>query len=156
MLCVYEFELVMEEGGVVSVLPFDFAGATMGVGYAEAAEMAADWLKTEIEHRLMNGEAIPEATLGNEPREGGRVLLVAVEAGLEGVNAVSAKDAAALLGVTQARVSQMVKEGLLMGYRKDRGVMVTMDSIKARIAEKPKAGRPRKSRATEDLALDNA
>lgn len=144
MLYVYEFELVMEEGDVVSVLPFDFAGATMGIGYAEAAKMAADWLKTEIEYRLMNDEPIPEATLGNEPQEGGRVLIVAVDASLEGINTVSAKDAAGLLGVSQARVSQMIKEGRLVGYRKGRDVLVTMDSIKAQVANKPKVGRPRK------------
>ena len=138
MLYLHEFELVAGEGGLVSAIPFDFPGATMGADYAEAAEMAADWLKTEVEYRLMNGEPIPDSTLGNEPREGGRVLLVAVDASLEGIEAVNSKQAAGLLGVTPARVSQMVRAGRLVSFRQGRDVMVTMDSIKARLAESPK------------------
>lgn len=146
MLGVYEFELV-NDGELIAVLPFDFEGATQGADYAEAVEMAADWLKTELEHRVMMGEVLPEPTLGNEPRHGGRVLLVAVEVNLDNVETVSAKDAADLLGVGRPRVSQMIKEGQLIGFKKGRDMHVTLDSIKARIAEKPKAGRPKKETA---------
>lgn len=146
MLYVFEFELVESEGWFVAI-PFDFDGATQGASLAEASEMAADWLKTEIEYRLMNGEAVPEATLGNDPRRGGRVLLVAVDVSLDAIEKVSAKDAALLLGVTRSRVSQMTRDGLLTSFRVGRDVYVTLDSIKARIAEKPKAGRPRKGKA---------
>lgn len=52
--------------------------------------MAADWLKTALEYRLMEGECIPDMTLGHDPVRGGRVLLVAVEASLDTVKSVTA------------------------------------------------------------------
>ena len=61
--------------------PFDLEGGTMGSDWGEAAEMAADWLKGELEHMLMSGQEPPEATFGHLPEhEGGRVATVAVEA----------------------------------------------------------------------------
>ncbi|WP_165057016.1 type II toxin-antitoxin system HicB family antitoxin [Adlercreutzia sp. ZJ176] len=145
MRYVFEFELVESEGWFVAV-PLDFDGATQGKSLAEASDMAADWLRTELEYRLMNGEAIPSPSLGADPRRGGRMLLVAVDVSLDAIEKVSAKEAAALLGVTPSRVSRMAKEGLLTSFRVGRDVYVTLDSIKARIAEKPKAGRPRKDK----------
>lgn len=148
MLYVYEFELFKEEDGWILAFPFDFNGGTQGADVAEATEMAADWLKLEIEHRLMNGEDIPEATLGHEPlREGGRILLVAIEASLDTVPAVTASEAAELLGVSRARVSQMLKAGLLKGFRKGRDSFITRYSVDARLREKPKAGRPKKAKS---------
>ena len=82
MLHVYEFE-VFEDEGVMIALPFDMDGGTQGADFAEACEMAADWLKTEMEHRAMHGLEFPEAAFGNEPREEGRTVIVAVDAGKE-------------------------------------------------------------------------
>ena len=75
----------------------------------------------------------------------GRILLVAVEASLDTVPAVTASEAAELLGVSRARVSQMLKSGLLMGFRKGRDSFITRYSVDARLREKPKAGRPKKA-----------
>lgn len=144
MLAVYEFEL-FEDEGLVLAFPFDMEGGTQGRDVREASEMAADWLKGEVEHRMMTGEPLPEATFGNEPRQGGRVAIVAVDADLDSVETVAASDAAEMLGVSRARVSQMLSSGLLEGYRKGRATFVTLDSVKARLAERPKAGRPRKA-----------
>lgn len=138
MIYVFEFELVEEGDGWVVSYPFDFDGATQGFGIAEASEMSADWLKTMLEYSIMAGDAIPEATLGNEPKRGGRVLLVAVDASLDTVDAVSAKEAAEMLGVTKGRVSQLLKAGKLLGYRKGRDVFVTKDSVNARLEYMPK------------------
>lgn len=143
MLYVYEFELCESEGMVVA-FPFDFLGGTQGSDLAEASEMAADWLKTELEYRLMGGEDIPEATLGHDPeRDGGRILLVAVDASLDTVKAVTATKAAEMLGVSRPRISQMLKAQKLIGYRKGRDTFVTVDSVNARLAESPKSGRPK-------------
>lgn len=145
MLYVYEFELFTGQDGWIIARPFDFEGATQGADVAEASEMAADWLRTEIEYRLMDSRDIPEATLGHEPaRKNGRNLLVAVEASLDGIPAVPASEAAKILGVSRARVSQMRKACLLQGFRKGRDTFITKDSIDARLREKPKAGRPKK------------
>lgn len=144
MLSVYEFELFEDEGFTLA-FPFDMEGGTQGRDMKEASEMAADWLKGEMEHRMMAGEPIPEATFGNEPRRGGRVAIVAVDANLDSVETVTASGAAEMLGVSRPRVSQMLASGLLEGYRKGRSAFVTLDSVKARLAESPKAGRPRKA-----------
>ena len=146
MLHVYEFELFIGQDGWIIARPFDFDGATQGADLAEVSAMAADWLKLEIEFRLMDGRDIPEATFGHEPtHEDGRILLVAVEASLDTVPAVTASVAAELLGVSRARVSQMLKAGLLMGFRKGRDSFITRYSVDARLREKPKAGRPKKA-----------
>ena len=82
----------------------------------------------------MDGRDIPEATFGHEPtHEDGRILLVAVEASLDTVPAVTASEAAELLGVSRARVSQMLKSGLLMGFRKGRDSFITRYSVDARL-----------------------
>lgn len=145
MLYVYEFELV-KDGKHIAAFPYDFDGGTQGIDLAEVSEMAADWLRSEIEYRLMGNEEIPEATLGHEPeREGGRVVIVAVDVSLDSVKTVSASKAAEMLGVSNGRVSQMLKDQSLAGYRKGRDTFVTIDSITARLAESPKAGRPKKA-----------
>lgn len=146
MLAVYEFEL-FEDGGLVLALPFDFEGGTQGRDLKDASEMAADWLKGEIEHRMMTGEPIPEPTFGNDPQHGGRIAIVAVDADLDSMETVAASDAADMLGVTRGRISQMIASGQLEGYRKGRATFVTLESVKARIAESPKAGRPTKRAA---------
>jgi len=143
MLYVYEFEIVRGEKYLLA-LPFDFDGGTQGEDEREVSEMAADWLKAELEHRLMNNISIPKAILGHLPREQGRILVVAVEASLDTIDAVSAAEAADMLGVTRGRVSQMCKSSLLDWYRKGRDVLVTLDSIHARLADTPKVGRPKK------------
>lgn len=147
MLGVYEFEL-FEDDGFICAFPFDMEGGTEGRDWRDAAEMAADWLKAELEHLLMQGSELPEATFGHLPEhEGGRVAIVAVEADLSKIRAVSASQAAEMLGVSRPRVSQMVQTGLLEGWREGRSAFVTVDSIEARLAEMPKAGRPRRELA---------
>lgn len=148
MQCVYEFELIEDDGWIVA-LPFDFGGGTQGVDLAEASIMAADWLKTMLSHDLMEGKPFPKPTLGHEPEQGGRVLVVSVEVSLDSIPTVSATEAAEMLGVGKARVSQMVKNGLLAGYKDGRDVRVTLDSIEARKKYAPKAGRPRKGASVE-------
>ncbi len=143
MLAVYEFELFESEGFVLAV-PFDMDGGTQGVNQKDAIEMAADWLKGEMEHRLMCKIPFPDPTFGNEPQHGGRIAIIAVEINLDAIDTVSASDAAEQLGVSRARVSQMLSSGQLEGYKKGRATFVTLESVKARLAEHPHAGRPRK------------
>lgn len=145
MLAIYEFELFQDEGWVLA-FPFDFEGGTQGSSIKEACEMAADWLKGEVEHLLMTRQALPEATFGNVPVHGGRIAIVAVQADLDSIDTVAACDAAKMLGVSRARVSQMLSAGQLEGYRKGRSTFVTRASVEARLAESPKPGRPKKER----------
>lgn len=143
MLHVYEFEL-FKDGDLYLAIPYDMAGGTQGETIEEVCHMAADWLQTEMEYRDMDGEDFPEATFGNEPKHGGQTLIVAVNAGRDTVKKVSASDAARMLDVTPGRVTQMIAAGYLHAFKEGHKTWVTVDSINARLAEKPKAGRPRK------------
>lgn len=143
MLHVYEFEVFKDEGWYIAA-PFDMDGGTQGETYAEVAEMAADWLKTDMEHRAMYELPIPTPTFGNEPQNGGERMIVAVESGLDTVPRVTMAEAARRLGVTRGRVSQMVNSGRLETFVLDGRRWVSEYSVDARLAEKPKAGRPRK------------
>ena len=140
---IYEFEVFKSEGYFV-VYPFDMDGATQGKDMQEVAEMAADWLRMDIQHRLMHDEPIPKPTYGNSPQEGGTVLIVAVEAGLDSIRRVSASEAARLLSVSPARVNHMIRDCLLESFKDGYNVWVTMDSIEARLRDPRKAGRPKR------------
>lgn len=147
MVHVYEFEIFPEDGWFVAV-PFDFDGATEGRDFGDACEMAGDWLRVTVEDAAMHGKALPAPTFGNGPRhEGGRVIAFATDAGLDTVRKVTASEAARMLGVTPGRVTQMLDAGRLEGWREGHRTWVTVDSVEARLAESPKAGRPKKEPA---------
>ena len=134
MIYIYEFEVYRDEKFLIAE-PFDFDGATQGEDEKDLAYMANDWLRMEIEYCLMHNEDIPEATFGNEPRYGGRIMIVAVEANLDSIDAVQAYKAAEILGVSRGRISQMVASYLLEGFKKGRDLFITMDSINARLKD---------------------
>ena len=146
MLHVYEVE-VFKDGDFYLAFPFDMDGGTQGYSIQEASEMAADWLQTEMEQRAMHDLPLPKATFGNEPQHGGERLLVAVNAGKDTVRRMTAAEAARRLGVTRGRVSQMVGSGLLETFELDGRRWVTEDSVNARLADAPKAGRPKREPA---------
>ena len=53
-------------------------------------------------------------------------------------------EAAELLGVSSRRIKALISAGLLDGRRFGGVWIVTRESVEKRIAENPKAGRPRK------------
>lgn len=71
-------------------------------------------------------------------------MIFGVSAGLETIEKVTATEAARMLGVTQGRVTQMIREARLHGWKEGRNTYVSLDSVRARLAERPRAGRPRK------------
>ena len=143
MVYLYEFEIFEEEGWHL-VLPFDMDGGTQGTSFDDACEMAADWLRIKCEDALMYGKELPHPTFGNEPRHGGRVVLLGIDASLDTIRKVTASEAARRLGVTPGRVTQMIAAGLLEAFREGRRTWVTLDSVEQRLAEERKAGRPKK------------
>ena len=143
MLHVYEFE-VFEDDGWLLAFPYDMDGGTQGKDFKEICEMAADWLQMEMEHHAMHGIPFPEATFDNEPRYGGRNVVIAVNAGVETVPKVLPSEAARMLGVSPARVTQMMESGQLEWFEDSGRKWVTVYSVEARLAEQPKAGRPKK------------
>ena len=136
---------MFKDNDMYLVFPFDMDGGTQGKTFEEACRMAADWLQTELEFRAMNNEGIPHATFGNKPTHNGQILLIAVNADRDTVKKVSASDAARMLDVSAGRVTQMIKAGQLQAFKDGHKTWVTVDSVNARLAEHPQAGRPRKA-----------
>lgn len=139
----YEFEIFEEEGFLVAI-PYDLPGATEGKDFDDLCFMVSDWLKMNLEDFDMKGVDPPNPTYGNKPRHGGTNMLVCVTAGRETVPTMSATEAAEKLGISVSRVSQLVSNHRLDGWKDGRNVWVTIDSVEARLERKPHAGRPKK------------
>lgn len=129
------------------VFPFGLPGATQGESLQDACESAADSLQEVVRDMLMHGEQVPAPTFGNELEHGGERLVVSFDASLDDVRKVSAAQAARMLGVSRSRVTALVKSRLLDGWTEGRNSWVTLDSIEARLADAPSAGRPAKQEA---------
>lgn len=143
MMYVCEFEFY-HSGASVIAAPLTFEGeGTFGDDLTDAVESAADWLSGVVDDHLMAGTDMPPASFGHEPRHGGRVIAVAVCRELSDIPAMTAADAARELGVTPARVSQLITAGLLESWKDGTKRMVSRDSVEARKADAPKPGRPR-------------
>lgn len=141
---VCEFEFYRSGRSVIAVpLTFDSEG-TFGDDLDDAVESAADWLSGVVDDHLIDGEEMPPMSFGHAPEHGGKVIAVAVSRELSDIPAMTASDAARYLGVSPARVSQLISAGLLDSWRDGTKRMVSRDSVKARKAEAPKAGRPAK------------
>jgi hypothetical protein len=141
---VYEFEFYEGEKFIIAEA-FDLEPwITQGEDIGDAVVMAADLLKSIVEHALIRKEKLPNPSYGHVPRHGGRVMVIAVSVSLSDIDAVSASEAAVRLGVSRARVSHMVRDGILEGFRKGRDSYVTTASLNARLADPRKAGRPKR------------
>ena len=134
MFYVCEFEFFDDGEGAIAALCLNgWEGATFGDDLCDAGESAADWLACMVDDCLMNGRDLPPMVFGHEPTHGGRVIAVAVSRELSDIAAMTAADAARALGVSDARVMQLVEAGLLDSW-KDGGIrMVSKASVEARL-----------------------
>ncbi len=144
MLHIYEFEIFKSESGLYLAFPFGLEGGTQGESFEEACKMAASWLKTEMEHRALNGLPFPQPTFENSPDNSGKIVVIAVDAGVDTIPRMTAAAAAQELGVSPGRVSQMVASGQLETFEYEGRVWVSKYSVDARKKEAPKAGRPKR------------
>lgn len=148
MVYVCEFEF-FDSGGCVDAVPLTFDGeGTFGDDLEDAVESAADWLSGVVDDHLMSGEDMPPMSFGHEPEHGGRVIAVAVSRELGDIPAMTAADAARELGVSSARVAQLIGAGLLDSWRDGTKRMVSRASVEARKEYGPRPGRPARERAT--------
>ena len=138
MVYVWEFEF-FDSDGVVDAVPCGSlgGGGTFGSDLNDAVESAADFLACMVDDHLMGGVDLPA------PDFGGKIIAVAVSRELNDIPAVTAADAARMLGVSSARVSQLINAGLLDSWKDGTKRMVSKASIEARLADAPKAGRPK-------------
>lgn len=143
MVYVWEFEF-FDSNGYVDAFPFPpFEGGTFGDDMVDAVESAVDWLGGVVEDHLMNGTELPEMKFGHASEHGGIVIAVAVERTLENIPSVTASEAARMLGVSTARIAQLVKSGLLDSWKVGGSRMVSVASVNARLEYDPKPGRPK-------------
>lgn len=139
---------VYDDGDLLTVDIPDFNATTQGEDLCDAIGMATDLVIALLEDRILTGGVLPAPSpLGRSPRFGGTIVVIAVDVSRASIPAVSASKAAELLGVSRARVSQLLRSGRLEGYREGRDTFVTRASLRARIDEAPTAGRPRKTPA---------
>jgi predicted RNase H-like HicB family nuclease len=142
---VYEFEFYDGEQFVLAEA-FDLEPwMTQGKDLSDAVDMAADLLKSIAEHSLMYNEELPAPSYGHKPRHGGQVMVIGISASLGEIEAIRASEAAERLGISRGRVSNMLRDGVLEGFRKGRDTYVTIASLDARLSSPRKAGRPRKA-----------
>lgn len=144
MIYVWEFEF-FDSDGVVDAVPCGSlgGGGTFGSDLNDAVESAADFLACMVDDHLMGGIDLPAPDFGHEPQHGGKIIAVAVSRELDDIPAVTAADAARMLGVSSARVSQLINAGLLDSWKDGTKRMVSKASVEARLADAPKAGRPK-------------
>lgn len=147
MMVIREFEFVPDEEGGYVALPFGMDGGTEGDTLEEAVGMAADWLRLMALDALVHGRELSGGGVGHAPREGGTVVAVAVPVELSDAPAMTAVEAARAMGVSTARVAQMCSAGQLASWKVGATRMVARESVEERIAEAPKAGRPRREAA---------
>ena len=143
MVYVWEFEF-FESGGYVDAVPCPpFDGGTFGDDLNDAVASAADWLGCMVDEHLMGNVELPPMEFGHGPQNGGRIIAIAVERDLGSIPAMTASDAARALGLSTARVSQLIKAGLLDSWKDGTKRMVSKASVEARMECDPKPGRPK-------------
>lgn len=140
---IWEFEFFEEDGGMCALPCGDLGyGATCGDDLNGAVEYAADFLTMVVDDHLMKGKGLPPMRFGHEPEHGGRIIAVAVCRELGDVPAMTAADAARELGVSTARIAQLINAGLLESWKDGTKRMVSRASVETRKRESPKPGRP--------------
>ena len=136
---VWEFEFFEEDGGVCAFPCGDFGyGATCGDDINEAVEYAADFLTMAVDDCLMKGEELPPMSFGHEPEHGGRIIAIAVSRELGDIPAMTASDAARELGISTARVAQLINSGKLESWKDGTKRMVSKASVETRKKEIPR------------------
>lgn len=136
-----------DEGGFWAEVP-DLPGCFgQGGSPMEAIESISNGLETHLAALAEYGMAIPKASVVSAD-DGQVVYIYANTDGFSlGAPSVPAAEAARMLGVTPARVSQLIKAGKLVAERSASGTMVTEESVRAYMDTPRAAGRP--SRAME-------
>ena len=75
------------------------------------------------------------------------VVTLAMSVGLSDIPAVTAAEAAEMLGANTARVARLCRDGSLNSWRVGSARTVSRDSIGCRLITKSGAGRPRRASA---------
>lgn len=144
MRYLYPAVFVEEDEGGYSIFFRDFDIATQGEDMKDGVRMASEALWLIIDDYLEFGRPLPEPVF-EEPDEG-MLVVITVEVDPD-EPLLSTKEAACMLGVSSARVRQMIRTGQLDWKKRGRDNYIYMHSVKERLAAAPKAGRPKKDKA---------
>ena len=150
MRYIYEIIIRLDEDQYVLDAP-DLPGCfTWGKSIEDVLHKAPDALETHVGSYLANGENVPVASFGHLVNKDEVLAIISFEASAASVGAphIAAKHAAERLDVSKGRVSQLLKEKRLEGYRSGRDVMISIASIERLAAIPRRAGRPRKDLTT--------
>ncbi len=142
-----EFEFVPCEGRM-AVLPCWADGATEGNDLDDAVKMAADWLRIMVLDALAKGETYDCGGFGHVPKEGGRIIAVAIDTDKHDIPSMSASEAARRLGISTARVAQLCNAGLLESWKDGSCRMVSCESVEIRLEEMSGDASPARAFAT--------
>lgn len=147
MVYMWEFEL-FEEGEFVNAFPVEgLDGGTCAYSVEEAVEYAYDWLTMVVDDALMSGKELPKPYFDAKPQHDGMMVVITVSRDLDQIPAMTAAEAARELGISSARVSQLVKSGALESWMSGTRRMISKASVESRKAEMPKPGRPKNLRS---------
>ncbi|MFR4804949.1 MAG: hypothetical protein ACLT98_17540 [Eggerthellaceae bacterium] len=147
MIYIREFEIYENDGFFIAE-PLDMEGGTFGESFEDAVKSASNWLRETALDSMAHGRLMQGGRLNGTPSHGGRVVVVSVDCDLSRTDAVTAADAARMLGVSSRSRGPDVRigEADLLERRKQRMVLRQSST---RLAENPKPGRPKRPKAIE-------
>jgi excisionase family DNA binding protein len=146
MRYIYEIT-ISKDGDYYSMDVPDLSGCfTWGDTIEDVLRKAPDALETHIGAYLADGDDIPPATFGHKTDVDQVLAVISFDASAASVGAphVASRYAAERLGISKGRVSQLLKDGRLEGYRDGRETMISEASIKRFAANRRGPGKPRK------------
>ena len=150
----FAYEAILEDAGdgVYTVELPEFGSVTEGMGFEEALKMGADLLELEVTCTLADDNDLPKPVFGRKLTEGQERVLLSVNTSKEEADSmwpwVTTTQAAAMLNVTQSRVRNLVRSGMLGATKSGRDLWVSRADVIARAKTEQRAGRPRKKLAT--------
>ncbi|MEG0015212.1 MAG: type II toxin-antitoxin system HicB family antitoxin [Gordonibacter sp.] len=148
MYYVYPALFTEDVSGGYNVQFVDFEnGYTCGDDIADAAVMASEVLWLLIDDYLQLDKPLPKPTYA-KPDEG-MLVAISIEVDTER-GMLTTRMAAGMLGVSTARVRQMIGTGQLAAKKKGRDNYVYLWSVKERLANPRSAGRPRSKGVVAD------
>ncbi len=140
----YTYPLVFEKNelGGYSVWAIDLPECyTDGDSFEDAISMAGEAMELVIESYIDNARTLPSPSLEYEPKKGERVAFVSCNIDEEN-RLVNSHSAASLLGVSDARVRQLIRSGQLESKKQGRDNYVYLWSVRDRLNAPRSAGRP--------------
>jgi|GEM_PF-373170 predicted RNase H-like HicB family nuclease len=142
MTYTYAATITEQDGGWFVSFP-DFPGAySFGSTMQEACRGAAESLRLTIAEHIDGGLPIPESSIEAKPEA---VFCVEVsDYYIARTSCMTVTEAAAELGVSPSRVSQLLSRGQLEARELDGQRLVTIESINRRKANPPAPHRPKR------------